>query len=354
MDQRTHKIEAVNDKRMKGNKIFKILSIDGGGIKGLYSASILKKFEDTFGCLTTDRVDMVCGTSTGGLIALAISLGIPAAEICDFYTQKGKDIFPPHRLKIPLLGYIDLFSLKQALFWGKYSGRGLKQSLNDIFENKRIGDSKNLLCIPSYSVTKARPRVFKYDHREGKLSTDNSLLMKDVALATSAAPTYLPLAEIDALSKEQFVDGGVWANNPTLVGLLEALMCFVGKGKEYDSIQILSISSLSITEGRETGLRKRRSFMGWKSALFNTTLSGQAFFTEFFMDKIGEIGDVNIDYLRIPSDSLSRAHESLIDLDVANEKAYNLMRIKAAYQAAIFEKQEKVINFFTTPKTYIV
>ncbi|WP_143053866.1 CBASS cGAMP-activated phospholipase [Parapedobacter koreensis] len=304
--------------------------------------------------MTTDRVDMVCGTSTGGLIALAISLGIPATKICDFYIEKGKEIFPPHRLKIPLLGYIDLFSLKQALFWGKYSGRGLRKSLSDIFEDKRIGDSRNLLCIPSYSVTKARPRVFKYDHREGRLSTDNSLLMRDVALATSAAPTYLPLAEIADLSKEQFVDGGVWANNPTLVGLLEALTCFVGKGKEYGSVQMLSISSLSMTEGRETGLRKRRSFMGWKSALFNTTLSGQAFFTEFFMNKIGEIGDVNIDYLRIPSDSLSREHESLIDLDVANEKAYNLMQIKAAYQAAIFEKQEKVIDFFTTPKTYII
>lgn len=337
---------------MSERKVFKILSIDGGGIKGLYSASILKKFEETFKCNTTDHVDMVCGTSTGGLIALAISLGIPAKDICEFYTKKGREIFPPHRVKLPLIGYIDLFSLKQVLFWGKYSGRGLKRSLEEIFSDKKIGDSKNLLCIPSYSVTKAQPRVFKYDH--GKLSTDNRLLMRDVALATSAAPTYFPIAEISDLDKEQFIDGGIWSNNPTLVGLIEALTYFVGEGKRYTSIQILSISSLSITEGRSPGLRKRRSFIGWRSELFNTSLSGQSFFSEYFMSKIKEIGDVDIDYIRIPSEKLSREHESLIDLDVANENAYNLMKIKAAHQAAIFEKEEEVISFFTTPKTYII
>lgn len=339
---------------MNDKKTFKILSIDGGGIKGLYSASILKKFEEKFNCLTTDHFDMICGTSTGGLIALAISLGISAKEICKFYITKGRTIFPPHRLKLPLFGYVDLYSLKQALFWGKYSDKGLKSSLQEIFADNRIGDAKNLLCIPSYSITKAQPRIFKYDHKEGTLSTDNKLLMKDVALATSAAPTYFPVAEIPDLNYEQFIDGGVWSNNPTLVGLLEALNYFVGKGKEYDKIQILSLSSLSITEGKLPGQRRERSFIGWKSELFNTSMTGQSFFSEFFMSKICEIGDVKIDYLRIPSDRLSKEHESLIDLDVANQKAYNLMGIKADYQAAIFEKQQKIIDYFTTQKTYII
>jgi patatin-like phospholipase/acyl hydrolase len=74
-------------------KVFKILSIDGGGIKGLYSASILSKFEKTFNCQTSDHFDMICGTSTGGLIALALSLKIPAKDICEFYENKGELIF---------------------------------------------------------------------------------------------------------------------------------------------------------------------------------------------------------------------------------------------------------------------
>ena len=83
---------------MDDNKIFKILSIDGGGIKGLYSARILDKFEKKFNCKTSDYFDMICGTSTGGLIALAITSLISAENICNFYEQKGELIFPKHKV----------------------------------------------------------------------------------------------------------------------------------------------------------------------------------------------------------------------------------------------------------------
>ncbi len=341
---------------VNGKKTFKILSIDGGGIKGLYPASILRKFEEKFNCLTSDHFDMICGTSTGGLIALAIASHIPAKDICRFYEERGEIIFPKHRLKLPFFGRTDLFFLKQLLFWGKYSDKGLKKALFEIFGENKIKDSNNLLCIPSYSITKAQPRVFKYDHKEGKLSTDNNLSMVDVALATSAAPTYFPIANIANLHNEQFIDGGVWANNPTLVGLLEAINHFVGKDekKEYDKIQILSLSSLSITEGKPPGIRRNRSFVGWKSDLFNTTFTGQSFFSDFFMTKIKEIGDIKIDYIRIPSEKLSREHESFIQLDVANIHSYELMKIKADHQAALFEKEAKIIELFTKKKTYTI
>lgn len=78
-------------------KVFKILSIDGDGIKGLYSASILAKFEEKFNCKTSSHFDMICGTSTGGLIALALPLKIPAKDICKFYEDKGELIFPKNK-----------------------------------------------------------------------------------------------------------------------------------------------------------------------------------------------------------------------------------------------------------------
>jgi patatin-like phospholipase/acyl hydrolase len=334
-------------------KIFKILSIDGGGIKGLYSASILKKFEEKFNCHTSDHFDMICGTSTGGLIALALSLKISAEDICNFYENKGELIFPKQRkIKIPLLGTIDYGFLKQIANGGKYSDQGLKEALIEIFTDKKIKDCNNLLCIPSYSITEAKPKVFKFDHKKGELSRDNEAPIIDIALATSAAPTYFPLAESKFYNNEQFIDGGVWANNPTLVGLLEALNYFVGNGKEYDSIEILSLSSLTITGGKMTGLKRERSFKDWGAELFETSMNGQSYFTDFFLTKIKEIYDVNIKYHRIPSISISTEQESLIQLDIANKQAYDLMKIKADDQALVFEKKDEIKNLFTTKKTF--
>lgn len=334
-------------------KVFKILSIDGGGIKGLYSASILKKFEEKFNCKTSNHFDMICGTSTGGLIALALSLKIPAKKICEFYEKKGQIIFPSQKkIKIPFLGIIDYGFFKQILKGGKYSDVGLKESLNEIFGNKKIKDSNNLLCIPTYSMTEAKPKVFKYDHSQGDLSRDNSTPMVDVALATSAAPTYFPIAEIECFNNEQFIDGGVWANNPTLVGLLEALNYFVGQSKEYDSIEILSLSSLSITGGNKTGLKRERSFKDWGSELFETSMNGQSYFSDFFLSKITEIYDVKIKYIRIPSVKVSKQQESLIQLDIATKEAFELMKIKANDQALVYEKIDDIKKMFTTKKTY--
>lgn len=338
---------------MEEEKIFKILSIDGGGIKGLYSARILEKFENKFNCRTSDHFDMICGTSTGGLIALALSIKISAEDIRKFYEEKGEIIFPKHKkISVPFFGKIDKGLWKQIAFGGKYSNLGLKESLKEIFADKKISDSNNLLCIPSYSITEAKPKVFKYDHKEGGLSRDNDAKMIDIALATSAAPTYFPMAELPYFNNEQFVDGGVWANNPTLVGLLEALNNFVGKGKNYDKISILSLSSLSVTGGNPTGLKNERSFKDWGADLFETSMTGQAFFTDFFMSKVKEISDIKIDYVRIPSAAVAREQESLIQLDVANKKAYNLMRIKADDQSLLFEKTKEIEYYFTTPKTY--
>lgn len=74
-------------------KKFKILCIDGGGIKGLYSAQLLAKFEEVFRTNLSDHFDLICGTSTGGIIALGASLKIPMSKVVEFYEQKGSQIF---------------------------------------------------------------------------------------------------------------------------------------------------------------------------------------------------------------------------------------------------------------------
>lgn len=325
-------------------KIFKILSIDGGGIKGLYSSTILEHFEKKYGGHASDYFDMICGTSTGGLIALALSLKIPAVEISKVYSEKGKLIFPK-RTKFG-------GKIRQALWKGKYGDNQLKKVLTDLFGEREIKESNNLLCIPSYSFTDARPWIFKYDHKEGELTRDNKAKYVDVALATSAAPTFFPLAEIDYYDSKQFIDGGVWANNPSLSGLIEALTYFVGEGKEYNSIQILSVSSLNQTGGKPIGLKRNRSFIDWKDDLFNTSLIGQSHFADYFLSKLHNLFTVPIEYIRIPSESISAEQQHLVQLDMACDEAIKLIRGKGNDRGELASKDKDVTRFFETKKTY--
>ena len=81
-------------------KVFKILTIDGGGIKGLYSSKIIEHLEENFNCHMSDYFDMICGTSTGGILALGLSLKIKASEISNLYEKKGLFIFPNQNSRI--------------------------------------------------------------------------------------------------------------------------------------------------------------------------------------------------------------------------------------------------------------
>ena len=145
------------------NKPFKVLCIDGGGIKGLYSAELLAKFEQVFGRCVSDCFDMLCGTSTGGIIALAASLKIPMSDVVKFYQEHGPAIFS-ERTKHKLGGSAYLL-LKQTAFGGKYSATPLRSALEGVFKDKKIADSNNFLCIPAYNTLTANPRIFKKDYQ---------------------------------------------------------------------------------------------------------------------------------------------------------------------------------------------
>jgi uncharacterized protein len=326
---------------MINERAFKIISIDGGGIKGLYSSTILEHLEERYGPVS-DYFDMICGTSTGGLIALSLGLGIPATDISKIYVENGNKIFP----KRSKMGGI----IRQTFWKGKYSDKPLKEVLKDVFKESTIKDLKNLVCIPSYSLTDARPWIFKRDH--GNLDRDNKALLVDVALATSAAPTYFPLCEIPYYDNKQFIDGGVWANNPTMVGVIEALTYFVGKDKEYQSIEVLSISSLNNTAGKPVGLNRQRSFINWRNDLFDTSMIGQSSFTDYTMKKLSELNHINVKYVRIPSEQISAEQQHLVQLDCAIPKAIQFIRGKGNDRGYLVKKDPDVSNFFNNPKHF--
>jgi hypothetical protein len=322
-------------------KKFKILSIDGGGIKGLYSSTILEVFEERYNCKIHECFDMLCGTSTGGLIALALSTGKSAKEISNMYIDHGDSIFPQNKNRF----------FKQIFWGGKYSNKFLKNHLQSFFGDLTLNDSRNLLCIPSFNYTDSFPWIFKHDHPEGGLARDNIIKYVDVALATSAAPTFFPICEIGSKNK-QFIDGGMWANNPSLIGVFEALCYFVGKDKEYDSIQILSISSLETSTGKPLHKNINRGAIRWGLHTLDPFMKGQIHFPHNSLKLLSKYSDLNIEYERIDSPALSKYQEKQVGMDKVSSKCIEFIRGQGLSKADNCFRDENIKKFFNTQKTY--
>jgi len=327
-------------------KTFKILSIDGGGIKGIYSSRILEQLEKKFNCSLVDYFDLICGTSTGGLIALGLSLKIPISVITNFYYMRGERIFRKRS---------NVYSLfKQLIVGSKYDNQELKTALQEIFADHTLGDSHCILCIPAFSLTDGRPFIFKFDHPEGNLSRDNKTKYVDVALATSAAPTYLPIVSIPTYNNRQFVDGGVYANNPTLVGIAEALKYFVGKDKKFKRLMVLSAASLEIPPGRRIVIKRNRSVLDWNKDLIATFFEGQAYVSNYIVDTLAQNCEPSFEYLRVPSAALSPEQSKIINLDSTSKEALDIMLAKGSDQGWLYEKRPEVAKFFEQRKQYII
>lgn len=225
---------------------FQILALDGGGIKGLFSAAFLAKIEEDLKIKVIDHFDLIVGTSTGGIIALGLGLGLSPRELVEFYFTKGPQIFS----KIPLWT-----NLKNLLF-AKYSGstiEGIFQEEN-CFGNKLLGESKKRLVIPSYNIDTNDVHVFKTAHHE-RFKRDYKIPAWKIARATSAAPTFFPISKnIDSV---RLIDGGIWANNPAMVGLFEAIAIL---DVPLPEVRILSVGTTEELKQNPNILGK---FGGW-------------------------------------------------------------------------------------------
>lgn len=331
------------------NKTFKILSIDGGGIKGLYSASILASFEKKTGKNITDYFDMICGTSTGGLIAIGLANGMSAQSLVDLYMNQGSKIFPTSDNNF-IRGFQNSYkTIKQIFFLSKHSVRPLKSILEDLFGDKTMNGSNNLLCIPSFNLTNGQPKVFKKSGNQTEHFVDDNIKLVDIALATSAAPSYYPIHEHKGVL---YTDGGVWANNPSLCGLLEALDYYVGDVKEFDNYSILSIASIDNPNGWITTLNKSKSIIGWKEKMFQTALDGQSYFTDYFLLKIIPKINPKGNYIRIKSPELSKAQMNVITMDRADKKTLQTIQSLGSHVGNTFATKPEILDFFKTIKNY--
>lgn len=211
-------------------KPFRILSIDGGGIRGIFPASVLADLEGRFleGESIVRRFDLVAGTSTGGIIALGLGAGMTAAELAELYITRGREVFPPEGSIKRSIG------AALQMVRRRYDREALAAMLEASLGDKLLCESRARLCVPATEGVYGEVNVYKTPHHP-EYRIDGAKRMLDVALATSAAPTYFePLEDAGHV----LIDGGVWANNPVMVAVVEALTSF---DVAPERIQVLSL-----------------------------------------------------------------------------------------------------------------
>ncbi|MCE5309224.1 MAG: patatin-like phospholipase family protein, partial [Acidobacteriales bacterium] len=206
-------------------KPVKILSIDGGGIRGIIPAVVLAGIEQRTGRRIAEMFDLIAGTSTGGILALALTKpdagGKPqyaAEDLVRLYEQEGRRIF--HRS-----AWHTVASLA-ALAEEKFRSAGIEGVLEEYFGEARLKDATTGVIITSYEIEHRFPFFFKSQNAKTKPGYD--FAMKHVARATSAAPTFFEPCKLEAGGAEDYyalIDGGVYANNPAMCGLVEAMTC---------------------------------------------------------------------------------------------------------------------------------
>jgi uncharacterized protein len=213
----------------------KLLCIDGGGIRGIFAITILQALEEEVGHPVGELFDVVAGTSTGAIIAASVSLNKNMSEIYESYKHYGEKIFTRQA--------------KVGLFKSVYSDRSLRHLLKKAFGEVKLQDISKPLLIPAVDITHGKPFIHRsnYGHPDNE---DLSIKLWDAVLSSCSAPVYFPPNKIG----DQYlsIDGGLWANNPSLVCMTEAIHFFT---KSMDEINILSIGTglqnINFTNGKE-------------------------------------------------------------------------------------------------------
>jgi len=247
-----------------------ILTIDGGGIRGIIPARIIAEIEQKTGKAAAELFDLIAGTSTGAIIALALAL--PAAEgskkakycgheLVQLYEKNGQQIFSRSRWHtIKSLG---------GLNGPKYEVNGIEGILHDYFGDFRLHDALTNVLVTSYNTAGPAPAFFKSwrakDVSNGwtpAVRNRFDFRLREIARATSAAPTFFPPLELADLAQGEpkmcLIDGGVFANNPAMCawaevpalfpGVDEFLVVSIGTGNDEDKVPYLNAKRWGLAE----------------------------------------------------------------------------------------------------------
>lgn len=254
----------------------KVLSIDGGGIRGILPAMILAKVEEMTGKPVCQMFDLIAGTSTGAIIALALTMpsrdnkNLPeysASQLVNLYTEKGNKIFSTNILhKIATLdGIAD----------EKYKSSGIESVLKQYFGTAMLSDALTPLLVPAYEIGLRTPFFFKSRHAKNPEKENYDYLMWQVARATSAAPTYFEPFKLETKQEHgadyfSFIDGGVYANNPAMCAFAEARVMF---GSD-DDILMMSLGTGELSRGIPYEEAKDWGLINWAKPMLGIVFDG--------------------------------------------------------------------------------
>lgn len=220
----------------------KILCIDGGGIRGVFVVAILRAMEQEYKKPISEMFDLIAGTSTGSIIAASTILQIDMSDVLENYIKYGKKIFA-RQAKVGFL---------KSVYSDKYLRRYIQKAFGDI----SLNDISKPLIIPAVDITHGKPFVHRSNYGDD-LKNDHTIKLWDAVLSSCSAPVYFPPNNIN--NHYMAIDGGLWANNPSLVCLTEALHYFK---KDTSEINIMSIGTgiqsinFSVETEKEWGVAK--------------------------------------------------------------------------------------------------
>ena len=213
---------------MRSDDAFNILALDGGGIRGVYAAHVLARLEDALSTPLRERFDLIAGTSTGSIMAGAASMSIPMETLVDLFENEAGRIFRKRAFScFPFIR-------------SRYSTHALDRVIGEYMPDVTLGKISTPLMITSSDITTGGVHVFKSRYLEDlgePYLRDRHVRLRDAVLASCAAPTYFDPRQV---GEYLLADGGLWANNPTIIAVTEAVARFQ---KPLDKINVLSVGT---------------------------------------------------------------------------------------------------------------
>lgn len=288
--------------------MFRVVILPGGGIRGLLQALVLQAIAERAGAPLHELVDLFVGTSTGGILAACAALGLSPEEMAGFYREHGPNIFRNSLGK--------RLSSCWGLFDETYDARGLESALAAVFGDAALSQVRTRLCLTAYDIETRKPVLFKSWKAQASARDDH--LLTAITRATSAAPTYFEPAMVKSSTglMRACVDGGIWANNPGAVGLVEALK-LAGSPRK--------IKMLCVGTGCDERPYRLSEARGWGKAAWVRPLLDMLF--------SGQSDGVDYECAAILGSNYLRLQPMLGDpiaMDDASEKAFSNMAFYAA------------------------
>lgn len=277
---------------------FRILSLDGGGIRGIIEAVILSEVEKLINQPLNKYFDLIAGTSTGSIVGTGIALGLKSEEILELFRQKGQIIFPyTSRWSVKRISLV----LKYGVSAPKFSNQGLIKALQEQFGNAKLSDldTSPRLLITSYDTLDRETIVFKSWQKYKPWANAN---LWEICTCSASAPTYFPAYLLKTPDKDySLIDGGVGANNPTACAVAEALRL---------NYSIREISVLSIGSGNTTSSIPFEKVHGWGvgqwiwagrliEVLFDASADVNDYITRQVINSPDTENEGNLPYLRL-------------------------------------------------------